>query len=228
MYRLKELKIPKDEVLRYLGYRSQELGRELDELIESTIIESKVLISPKFTFGSYNISGKEEGVHVEGTNLVLKGEDIKNHLKYAKECVLMAVTIGGNIEKKINLYEKTNLTKALILDACGTTAVEEVCDQIEGYVKGKANKKGESITFRYSPGYGDLPLDIQKDLVNVIRGDRTIGLTVSSHNLLFPRKSVTAIIGLVPMDKEIKERGCEVCKNYKNCTFRKGGIVCGT
>ena len=40
----------------------------------------------------------------------------------------MAATIGNDIERKTRLYEKTNLTKALIFDACATTAIESVCD----------------------------------------------------------------------------------------------------
>ena len=49
----------------------------------------------------------------------------------------MGVTIGGNIEKRINLYGKTNLTKSLILDSCATTAVEEICDKVEDYIKAR-------------------------------------------------------------------------------------------
>ena len=80
--------------------------------------------------------------YLEGTNLVFQGKDIKEHLKYSNEVVVMAVTIGSKIETKIKFYEKSNLTKALILDACATTAVEEVCDEIEEYIKIEANLKG--------------------------------------------------------------------------------------
>lgn len=170
----------------------------------------------------------ENGVKLLGTSILLTGNDIKEHLKDSKECVLMGVTIGGNIEKRINLYGKTNLTKSLILDSCATTAVEEICDKVEDYIKSEAIGNGESITFRYSPGYGDLSLDVQKDIINTLKAEKTIGLTVSAHNLLMPRKSVTAIIGLIPKDKEVKKKGCEVCKNYENCSFRKEGIVCGS
>jgi len=223
-----KLEIPKDEVLRYLGYRSQLIDEKLDELIKLTIEESKTLITPRFITSRCNVSLVENGVKLLGTNILLTGNDIKEHLKDSKECVLMGVTIGGNIEKRINLYGKTNLTKSLILDSCATTAVEEICDKLEAYIKSEAIGNGESITFRYSPGYGDLLLDVQKDIINTLKAEKTIGLTVSAHNLLMPRKSVTAIIGLIPKDKEVKKKGCEVCKNYENCSFRKEGIVCGS
>ena len=150
-----KLEIPKDEVLRYLGYRSQLIDEKLDELIKLTIEESKTLITPRFITSRCKVSLVENGVKLLGTSILLTGNDIKEHLKDSKECVLMGVTIGGNIEKRINLYGKTNLTKSLILDSCATTAVEEICDKVEDYIKSEAIGNGESITFRYSPGYGD-------------------------------------------------------------------------
>jgi hypothetical protein len=226
--KLKGVTIPKEEVLRYLGYKKQEIEESLDKLINETIEESKDLLLPKFVYGSYKNKLQDNGVLLEGTNLVFQGKDIKEHLKYSNEVVVMAVTVGSKIETKIKFYEKSNLTKALILDACATTAVEEVCDEIEEHIKMEANSNNLSITFRYSPGYGDLPLDIQGELISVLKADKTIGLTASAHHLLFPRKSVTAIIGLTPMGQEQKERGCETCKNYETCGFRREGIVCGS
>ena len=144
------LKIPKDEVLRYLGYKAEKqiLDKSLDELIDSVIEESKTLIEPKFIFNKYVIEVKEDGVYFKGTNLVLTGNDIRNHLKDSKESVLMAVTVGNRIEQRIKLYEKISMTKALILDSCATTAVEEICDVIEEKIKKEAEEKGLSITFR--------------------------------------------------------------------------------
>lgn len=227
-FQIKELEIPKDEVLRYLGYRSQKIDEELDKLINLTIEESKTLVIPSFVVSKFKVETVEDGVKLLGTSILLTGNDIMEHLKDSKECFLMGVTIGGDIEKKINLYSKTNLTKSLILDSCATTAVEELCDKVEENIKQEAIRNGENITFRYSPGYGDLPLDVQKDLINTLNAEKIIGVTVSSHSLLMPRKSVTAIIGLISGEKEVKKKGCEVCRNYENCSFRKEGIVCGS
>lgn len=224
MFELKELKIPKDEVLRYLGYKKKHtLDDNLEQLINETIEESYKLLTPKFVYAMYNNDITDLGIVLCKTKLVLTGNDIYEHLKHAKKSVIMAVTVGRQIETKIKYYEKINLTKALILDACATSAVEEVCDRLDDYIKAKANEENLSTTFRFSPGYGDLPLDIQRDFINTLNAEKTIGLTVSEHNLLMPRKSVTAIIGLIPKKYESKKHGCEVCKNYQNCSFRKDG-----
>lgn len=119
------------------------------------------------------------------------------------------------------------LTKALILDACATTAVEEVCDAVENVVKENAAANGCSITFRYSPGYGDLPLEVQNSFLRALDAQKKIGLTVSENNLLFPRKSVTAIIGIFEGEIEKKKRTCKECNNYGNCNFRREDESCG-
>lgn len=222
-----EIDINKEEVMRYLGHRGQEVDQNLLNIIEECRQEIKKIITPRVVYTYKNIKAIDDGVEVITTNLVLKGNDIKEHLNNSTECVLMAVTLGNEIERQTRLYEKTNLTKALILDACATTAVEEVCDIVENRVKEKAILEGMNITFRYSPGYGDLPLDIQNSFLRALDAGKKIGLTVSENNLLFPRKSVTAIIGIVNNGIEKKRKSCKECSNYENCSFRKEGESCG-
>lgn len=222
-----ELEINKEEVLRYLGYKGQDIDENLCNTIEECREEIKKVITPRVVYSYKNIKLSDDGVEVITTNLILKGKDIKEHLKNSTECALMAVTLGNEVEKRTRLYEKTNLTKALILDACATTAVEEVCDIVENGVKEKAILDGMNITFRYSPGYGDLPLDVQNSFLRTLEAQKKIGLTVSENNLLFPRKSVTAIIGIVNGGIEKKKKSCKECSNYENCSFRKEGESCG-
>jgi hypothetical protein len=222
-----ELDINKEEVLRYLGYKGQDIDENLTNTIEECREEIKKVIMPRVVYSYKNIKLSDDGVEVITTNLILKGKDIKEHLKNSTECVLMAVTLGNEVEKRTRLYEKTNLTKALILDACATTAVEEVCDIVENSVKEKAISSGMNITFRYSPGYGDLSLNVQNSFLRALDAQKKIGLTVSENNLLFPRKSVTAIIGIVNSGIEKKRKSCKECSNYENCSFRREGESCG-
>lgn len=222
-----DLDINREEVLRYLGYKGQDIDDNMTSIIEECREEIKKVITPRVVCSYKDIKPNNEGIEVITTNLILKGKDIKEHLNNSKECVLMAVTLGNEVEKKTRLYEKINLTKALILDACATTAVEEVCDIVENSIKEKAALTGMDITFRYSPGYGDLPLDVQSNFLRTLDAQKKIGLTVSENHLLFPRKSVTAIIGLVNHGIKKKKKSCKECSNYENCGFRREGESCG-
>lgn len=49
---------------------------------------------------------------------------------------------------------------------------------------------------RFSAGYGDLPLEVQKDIFRVLDCPRKIGLTLNDSLLMSPTKSVTAIVGI--------------------------------
>lgn len=222
-----ELEINRDEVLRYLGYKGQDIDETMTSVIDECREEIKKVITPRVVYTYKDIQHSDEGVEVITTNLVLKGKDIKEHLSNSKICALMAVTLGNEVEKRTRLYEKIDLTRALILDACATTAVEEVCDIVENDVKKKAALESMDITFRYSPGYGDLPLDVQNSFLRALDAHKKIGLTVSENNLLFPRKSVTAIIGIVENGIKKKKKSCEECNNYQNCSFRREGENCG-
>ena len=52
------------------------------------------------------------------------------------------------------------------------------------------------LTERFSPGYGDLDMAVQKDLCLVLDTGRTIGVTLTESCMMVPVKSVTAIVGL--------------------------------
>ncbi|NOH16122.1 vitamin B12 dependent-methionine synthase activation domain-containing protein [Clostridium cochlearium] len=224
---IKDLEINKKEVLRYLCCNGEFKDKKLEELIDCTIDEVKKLIKPKYVYNKFKIENTKEGVNFLGTNLRLEGEDIKKHLYLSKNCVLMAATLGHELDRKISLYEKINMTKAIIMDACGTVAIEELCDNIENYVKNQGKINNLNITYRYSPGYGDLDLKVQSKILSIMQFEKNIGITLSHSNIMAPKKSVTAIIGFVPQNSIIKKKSCSQCNKYNECIYRKLGGTCG-
>ena len=48
-------------------------------------------------------------------------------------------------------------------------------------------------TFRFAPGYGDLPLALNKPLSRVLQIDKKIGVTLSAGGLFIPMKSMLGI-----------------------------------
>lgn len=86
---------------------------------------------------------------------------------------------------------------------------------------------GCAFPFRFSPGYGDLPLSLQNDLLDLLDAPRRVGLTASASHILLPRKSVTAILGVAdgPIEKTI--RSCLGCPAHGSCQYRKSGGHCG-
>jgi len=247
-----ELKIERAEVLRYLQTSRELEDDNINRLIAETTNEIKDIINFRYLYQKFPIELDEEGVEVKGTTLNLKGKSIKKHLSNSEEIYLMAATLGAQVDKKISYYEKVSVTKSMIFDACATTAIEAGCDQVEAEIKEKVLAAGnEDITFRYSPGYGDLGIDIQKEILRILKAPKKIGLTASKYNMLLPTKSVTAIIGVIAekrtaeqqneeitdlggkdenleqRDLEFEERHCRNCLLYQDCELRRKGIYCG-
>ncbi|MGO5076138.1 methionine synthase [Clostridium sporogenes] len=219
------LNIDKNQILRYLGYRGQEISNEIHSLIEECIKEIKTLVSLRSTY-KYSKVQINNQVNLIDIDLKLEGKDIIRHLEKSNRCCVMAATLGSEVDRKILYYEKINMTKAVILDACATTAIEEYCDFIENEIKKEAVENELNINWRYSPGYGDLDISIQRNLLKSLDAEKIIGLTVSSHNILIPRKSVTAIIGIIPKEVIVKKKSCNQCNKFDSCKFRKIGEVC--
>ena len=78
MFQLGEINIPREEVLRYLGYKSsQKIDDNINNLITECIEETKNIINPKFVYAEYTKTLVDNGVLIDGTNLILEGNDIK-------------------------------------------------------------------------------------------------------------------------------------------------------
>ena len=94
-----------------------------------------------------------------------------------------------------------------------------------------AAKRGMRTNWRYSPGYGDLPLALQPEIVRVLAADKRLGMVATESNLLIPAKSVTAFVGLFDADANFDEisgvkASCDGCACRQNCTLRAAGTPC--
>ncbi len=192
------MQVKLDEVLRYLGYRGRSSDKSTAELIKNCLTEIGDLAREGYYYGLFDLERNGELLEVKNTTLKLIGQSIDRHLQHSQRVAIMAVTLGLEVDKRVSYYSKLDLTRGLVLDACASAAIEALCDQVEKEILALASRQGFHITKRYSPGYGDFPLETQADIVSVLDTYRRLGLTVSESFLLIPRKSVTALIGLVP------------------------------
>ena len=157
--------------------------------------------------------------------LLLPGEDLKRHLSGCVRAAIFCATLGAEADALIRRTERLDMGRALTLDCCASTAVEAVCDQIEEELQSKF--PGCSFPFRYSPGYGDLPLEVQGPLLDLLDAPRRAGLCATASHLLTPRKSVTAILGISDKEIERTKRSCLGCPAQGSCQYRKAGGHCG-
>ncbi len=214
------MKIDKNEVLRYLGHRGQEYSEEIDIKIDFLIENAYSACNPKSIWGVFEPELSDK-VYLKGTSIALEGKDIFNHLKDAKKIAVLAVTLGINAEREILKFQQFDMVSAVISDAVFDAYIESVADSVQDEIENFAKKQNLFINSRFSPGYGDFPLDIQKGIADVLNLGKTIGLTVTESNLLIPRKSVTAVIGLFDEVQQKIKCGCENCNLKDKCKSKR-------
>lgn len=212
------------EVLRYMGCPPDRADGALKAQVEDCARQLLGAIRPRWSWRAAGLAFEDGGVRLEG-GLLLPGEDLKAHLSGCDRAAIFCATLGAEVDALIRRAERLDMARALTLDCCASAAVEEVCDQIEAELQEKF--PGCSFPFRYSPGYGDLPLEVQGPLLDLLDAPRRAGLCATSSHLLTPRKSVTAILGVARGEMEQKKRSCLGCPARESCQYRKAGGHCG-
>ena len=99
--------IDQSEVLRYLGYTNQNIDPNMASLLEQCIIEIKELAVKNFIFDVYDIDQRDHAIALKDTVLVMESKDIVNHLAQSDKCVLMAASLGLEVDMRIAFYSKT-------------------------------------------------------------------------------------------------------------------------
>lgn len=213
-----------DEALRYMGCKKNMAdARTIDMLRE---YEQLVILNsiPRYCYKVFDINETDSGIEISGTNLVLNGKDIKKHLKDCFGVVIMCATLSGKIDTIIRKAQLEDMSKAIVVNSLSSVAIEQVCDRAEEEIYTSLPHCYK--TWRYSPGYGDLPITLQKDILNVLDAPRKIGLCTDSSMMLTPIKSVTAVIGLSHSPVSPAKRGCLCCNLKNTCQYRKVGNHC--
>lgn len=218
-------KINVDEALRYMGYKKDINIDNISHLLKQC--EEYILnqVKYRYCYKIFDIEKTDNSIKLLNTNLNLVGKSIYNHLENCNKAILMSCTLSDSIDRLINKLNVTDMSSALICDSMASALIEQLCDQVENIIRNEHNIK--NMTWRYSPGYGDLPISIQKDFIKTINANKQIGITVTDSNILIPRKSVTAIIGISDKPLPPQKRGCAICNMNKSCQFRKRGTHCG-
>ena len=189
--------IDKIEALRYAGVRGD--APEISALLDECISETTAHLSYKLCYAYYPIS--REGRRLNLGFAEVCSDRLAAHLDGCHGIILMAATIGISFDRLVAKEIKVSPTKALLLDGLGAERIEALCDLFCNEEANARAKSGETLTSRFSAGYGDLPLDLQKSIFAALDCKKNIGLTLNDSLLMSPQKSVTAIIGIKKVKK---------------------------
>lgn len=214
------LPVNENEIWRYAGYLGSQT--DIDGELKKTFEEVKKEIQGIFT---YKVCYRRMELLRQNGEPVLpfssKSKALTRLLRNCGEIILFSATVGLETDRYIAKQQRISPVKALIANAYGAERIENLCDTFCADIKNTVAKENLFITRRFSPGYGDFPLEAQSEIFNLLDCSRQIGVSLNDSLLMSPSKSVTAIMGLKNENCESAHTNkCEECLN-KDCEFRK-------
>lgn len=212
------------EILRYAGCKSPDDA--LLQLLCASVEEVRDKLTYKVCYLKLPVTVLD-GVCDFGS-FTLESQSLSRNLQDCKSVILFAATIGVEIDRMIAKYSRLSPSKALLLQAIGAERIEALCD---AFCEDAAKEEGMSVKPRFSPGYGDLPLETQKDFFRLLDCSKRIGLSLNNSLLMSPSKSVTAFVGLkegqtnadgekcIDVSNQNKASKCATCEKT-DCVYR--------
>ena len=209
-----EITIDKKEVLRYLGYGQNEADEVVLSKIDELLEKMKESLSCKACYEKYPLILMDDMLCFG--SIKTDSEDLKKNLSGCSDVIVFCATIGIETDRIIEKNSVISPSCAVIAQALGATFIEAWCDIL---CKRFCEMESNGIRPRFSPGYGDFPLSMQRELLNMVDASRKIGVTLTESLLMMPSKSVSAIVGIGEKNEHPKG-GCNNCDN-KNCPYRR-------
>ena len=198
------------EVRRYLGLKGT--VPELEEKLEQAGKQLLSVAAPKAVWKMVPVVQTES-------------RDLRTHLDGCSSCFLFAATLGIEVDRLLTRLAITDSSASVMVQACAAAFLESFCDeQMELLAR---EIPGQFLRPRFSPGYGDFPLEYNTRILSALDAGKAIGLSATSANMLVPIKSVTAVIGCSSTpDSRFpgcgSAPGCSSCSKI-DCTFRWEG-----
>lgn len=196
------------EILRYAGVKE---GKAFAPLLKACLAETEISCRV-----CYLATEREKFFSLFGRESKLLSRRLKN----CAYVLLFAATVGIELDRKIMRYTKLSPSKALFFQAIGAERIESLCDLFCEELALECAKSGYATTQRFSPGYGDFPLERQKEIFALLDCPRKIGLTLSDGGLMSPTKSVTAIVGIGKGERKEEKKNCHSCEK-SDCAYRE-------
>ncbi len=202
--------------LRFLRVRS-EVDDDAKSMLKSCLEEFISAVSYKACYRYFDIKVEGDTVYFDN-EMVLKSEKLSKNLFGCKGAFVFVATTNVAVDRLIGKYAKLQLSRAVILDAIGSSAVECFCDMLSEKLKSDYDVE---LRPRFSPGYGDLSIITQSDVLSACDTNRKIGVTLTDNHMMIPKKSVSAIVGVRPKNEMCeKSSSCEICDST-DCPYRE-------
>ena len=184
--------VDKKEVLRYAGAKDADVA--LDLLLDECISIARDGFTYRASYAVYPVTRTDEGLSLGF--MTTQSRDLAKNLDGCHAVIVFGATVGRTLDRLVFRESVLSPAKALLLDALGTERVEALADVFCRDLAKKYEEEGSVLRPRFSPGYGDLPLSVQKEIFSVLGLPKGLNMTLNDSLLMSPKKSVTAFVGI--------------------------------
>lgn len=184
--------VSRREVLRYAGCKAE--TEEVSRLVDKCCEETEGRLSYRVCYDIYDL--RRSGDTLSFANINTQSDTLKTAFNGCGGVLVFGATVGAEMDRLILKYSHLEPSKALIMQALGAERIESLCDAFCRETAQELTRQGKTLLPRVSPGYGDIPLTMQKELFALLDCPRKIGLTLSEQLIMSPSKSVTALAGI--------------------------------
>lgn len=207
------------EAVRYLGYGRNAVDERTSALIDRAFLELESVANPKFIYRIFDLNSVEEN-RINFGQITIRSTSLGRNLKGCEQIILFGATLGIGVDQLLARKAITDMTGAVIMQACAAALLEEYCDECQERISEEVQKEGYFLRPRFSPGYGDFSIDFQGKLMQILDCAKHIGLTMTESYMMTPVKSVTAVIGVSATDAGCRNVPCEECIK-RDCKYRR-------
>ena len=183
-----EPEVSLSEILRYA--RSAKDDTETARLALDCLKEALPRLSYRAVYTVERVTVTGDECNIGG--ILIRSSALAKNLSGVSRAVLVCATVGLGIDRLVMKYSRSRPTRALIMQAIGAERVEAVLDALSEELEAEYG----GLRPRFSVGYGDAPLEAQREITERLETAKRIGVSLSESMIMTPTKSVSAIIGI--------------------------------
>ncbi len=212
-----------DAVLRGQGAdpaRVRARSPRLVALAARALQEGMPLLAPSIVSQRYAVLSRHHaGLRFRGGS-GLSSRLIAIECAPAEELIVMAVTIGAELERVTARVIALEPGLGLALDGLGTAAVEVLATSEASRIAAMAAAMGSCAGPPLSPGMEGWPLQRGQREIFRLLGEGSHAIRLHECGMMAPVKSLTLVIGLGPAMR-VGASHCEFCSSSSSCRHRQ-------
>lgn len=154
---------------------------------------------------------------------ILIGNNVKDYSKYSTYCAVFVITLGIDVDKRLRFYEKTNKLDYIIFDKVASHYIEDRVEILQNQITEELLKYDRYVMKRFCTGYGDFPLNINNNIVDILDANK-FGIYTTDKSMFIPSKTIGGIIASSNINEPFNF--CKSCNIKYKCRKKERGESC--